>query len=204
MRQALLPFNWPAAEQDRDFIVTPSNQGAVRLLEHVSAWPVMACVLVGPRKSGRSLLARIFCSNHAGDMIDDAESVREVDIFHAWNRAQEYRRPLIIVADFPSPEWLIRLPDLRSRMGATPVARIGAPDDSLTDALIEKLLLQRGIRTTQKFRNFVINRIERSHFAIIRFTDLVEELCQLRGEKATLDVAKDALMKMGMIDPPLL
>lgn len=204
MNQALLPFDWPAAEQDRDFIVTASNQDAVRQLDHVATWPVKACLLVGPRKSGRSLLARIFCANHGGRMVDEAEKVRESDLFHAWNRAQEERVPLIIIADAPPPEWNVRLPDLRSRLGATPVARIGPPDDVLAEALIEKLLLLRGIQTTQKFRNFVISRIERSHFAIIRFTDLIEEMNPSRRGRATTEMARDALMKMGMFDPPLL
>lgn len=204
MNQMLLPLDWPAAEQDRDFIVTASNQEAVRHLDHVATWPVRASLLVGPRKSGRSLLARIFCANHNGRMIDEAETVRETELFHAWNRAQEDRVPLVIVADVPVPEWAVRLPDLRSRLGATPVARIGPPDDVLAEALIEKLLLQRGIQTTQKFRNFVISRIERSHFSIIRFTDLVEEMNPTRRGRATMEMARAALMKMGMLDAFLL
>jgi hypothetical protein len=78
----------------------------------------MTVILTGPRKSGRSLLARIFAAKTDGTMIDDAERVAESDIFHAWNRAQAEHRPLLIVAE---EIWSVKLPDLRSRLAATPV-----------------------------------------------------------------------------------
>ncbi len=104
----------------------------------------MAAILTGPRKSGRSLLARIFAARTGGTIIDDAERVPEVQIFHAWNRAQADRLPLLIVADAPPPRWQVKLPDLRSRLANSSLAEIGAPDDELVAGLFEHLFERRG------------------------------------------------------------
>lgn len=72
MSQLALPFDWPADPRDDEFLVSDSNARAVQQLEHWSTWPVMAVVLTGPRKSGRSLLARIFAAKSGGEIIDDA------------------------------------------------------------------------------------------------------------------------------------
>jgi hypothetical protein len=103
--QIALPLDWPAGADERDYIVSEANKPLIRHLEHWSLWPVMATILTGPRKSGRSLLGRIFVGKSGGEMIDDADRADEEAIFHAWNRAQERRRPLILAADMPPPIW---------------------------------------------------------------------------------------------------
>src|SRR3546814_14404568 len=69
----------------------------------------------------------------------------EETLFHAWNEAQERRKPLLIIADEPLPAWRGALPDLRSRLTATPQIRIEEPDDALLGDLIVKLLGDRGV-----------------------------------------------------------
>ena len=49
----------------------------------------MATLLTGPRKSGRSLLGRIFVRKTGGRLFDNAEEHDEEALFHAWNEAQE-------------------------------------------------------------------------------------------------------------------
>src|SRR3546814_1417995 len=105
----------------------------------------MATILTGPRKSGRSLLGRIFVRKTGGRLFDDAQSHDEETLFHAWNEAQEWRKPLLIIADEPLPAWRVALPDLRSRLTATPQIRIEEPDDALLGDLIVKLLGDRGV-----------------------------------------------------------
>ncbi|RJF91071.1 chromosomal replication initiator DnaA [Sphingomonas cavernae] len=201
MSQIALPLDWPADETDADFIVSPCNAVAVRHLEHVGTWPVWATLLVGPRKSGRSLLGRIFALKSHGTLIDNAEEQGEDRIFHAWNMAQEARRPLLIIADRAPPEWKPRLADLRSRLAATPLVRIDQPDDALIDALIERLLAQRGILTRPDFRAYATARIERSYIAVMRFVDMVDHLAlEKRGTKIAIPLAKRVLAEMGVID----
>lgn len=200
MGQIALPLDWPAGETDADFVVSASNAAAVRHLEHVATWPVWATVLTGPRKSGRSLLGRIFASKSGGRLIDNAEEQPEERIFHAWNAAQEIRRPLLIVADRAPPDWRPRLADLRSRLAATPVVQLEEPDDVLIGALLERLLAGRGIATRPEFRAYVVPRIERSFVAVQRFVDLADQAALARRARVNQSLAREVLAEMGMID----
>ncbi|HEX8554932.1 MAG TPA: chromosomal replication initiator DnaA, partial [Sphingomonas sp.] len=140
-----LPLGWPAAPSDDAFIVTDSNARAAHLIEHRAAWPVMTALLVGPRRSGRTLLARIFAAKSGGIFIDDAERHDERVLFHAWNDAQAQRRPLLMVAAQALPDWTVKLPDLRSRLAASTLAVIGPPDDQLVRALFASAFERRGM-----------------------------------------------------------
>ncbi|HEY0028963.1 MAG TPA: chromosomal replication initiator DnaA, partial [Allosphingosinicella sp.] len=165
MNQIALPLDWPVADRDEDFLLSPANEQAFEHLKRWSTWPVMATLITGPRKSGRSLLGRIFVRKTGGRLFDDAERHEEEAIFHAWNEAQEKRRPLLIIADAPPPGWQIRLPDLRSRIAATPQLPIAPPDDRLIADLIMKLLGNRGIFAPPDVAEYLVPRIERSYVA---------------------------------------
>src|SRR5881397_1267697 len=54
--QIALPLDWPVADADEDFLLSDANRAAFDHLKRWSVWPVMATLLTGPRKSGRSLL----------------------------------------------------------------------------------------------------------------------------------------------------
>lgn len=198
--QIALPFAWPAEEDERDFIISGANEAAVRHLEHWSLWPVMATILTGPRKSGRSLLGRIFAAKTGGRFIDEAEYQDEERLFHAWNAAQADRKPLLLAADLPPAKWRIRLPDLRSRLLASPIVAIEEPDEKLMGALIEKLIQARGLAAKPEVVRYVQLRIERSYIAIGRIVDALDEAALARRRPITMAVAREALATMGVTE----
>ena len=200
MSQFALPFEWPADPRDDEFLVTASNDRAVHLLEHWATWPVMAALLTGPRKSGRSLLARIFAAKSGGVIVDDAELQPEAAIFHAWNVAQQERKPLIIVADAPPPDWAVRLPDLRSRLAASPIATLGPPDDALMQSLLERQFLKRGLDARADLIEWLLARIERSHVALLRVVDLLDQEVLERRKRLSIPLARATLTEAGLID----
>jgi len=160
--QIVLPLDWPVGDKAEAVLLADSNPARFDHLRRWSLWPVMATLITGPRKSGRSLLGRIFVRKTGGRLFDNAEDHDEEAIFHAWNEAQLSRRPLLIVADAPPPRWQIALPDLRSRLAATPQVEIGPPDDLLIGQLIVKLLGDRGIAAPPDLADYLVPRIERS------------------------------------------
>ena len=198
MDQIALPFDWPAPETADNFIVTAANADAVKWLEHPSTWPVRATLVTGPRKSGRSLLGRIIASKIGASLIDDAETQRESDIFHRWNLAQEDRTPLVLIALYPPPQWRIGLPDLASRLKATPHVVIGDPDDDLVSLLMQKLLAQRGLMLKPDVTAYVLARIERSYIAILRFVDALDNAALVLKRGISIALARDVLMRIGM------
>ena len=199
MDQIALPLNWPVADGDEDFLVSESNRAAFEHLKRWSVWPVSATLLTGPRKSGRSLLGRIFVRKTGGRLFDDAQSHDEEALFHAWNEAQEKRRPLLIVADTPVPEWEIALPDLRSRIAATPHLRLADPDDALLGNLLVKLLGDRGIAAPPDLADYLVPRIERSYLAVQQIVDVLDRAMLSNHRRMTVPMARTALAQAGMV-----
>lgn len=196
MTQLALPLAVPETSET-EFIVSESNAKAVQMLERWATWPVMAGLLVGPRKSGRSLLARIFAAKSEGTMIDDAERVPETEIFHAWNRAQADHRPLLIVTE---AIWSVKLPDLRSRLAATPVLTIGPPDDALVSLLLARYFERRLLIARPDLIAWLAKRVERSHLALVRVADALEiDALERRSPRLSIPVARGTLKARGLL-----
>jgi len=202
MNQLALPLVVPETSET-EFLVSDSNARVVQQLERWATWPVMAGLLVGPRKSGRSLLARIFAAKSEGTMIDDADRVSETEIFHAWNRAQAEHRPLIIVADHAPPEWSVRLADLRSRLAATPVLTIAPPDDELVRLLLARLFERRLLTAKPDLIAWLAKRVERSHLALIRVADALEsDALERRSPRLSIPAARATLASTSLLTEP--
>lgn len=198
--QIALPFQWPAEEDERNFIVSDANRTAVKHLEHWSLWPVMASVLTGPRKSGRSLLGRIFAAKTGGTFIDNADDQDEERLFHAWNAAQADHKPLLLAALLPPAKWKIKLPDLRSRLVASPHVAIEDPDFRLMAGLIEKLIHARGLIAKPEVVRYLLPRVERSYIGIGRIVDALDEAALARRRPITVAIAREALAAIGVTE----
>ncbi|MES2338589.1 MAG: chromosomal replication initiator DnaA [Pseudomonadota bacterium] len=200
MDQLDLPLPKPVSARAEEFLVGQSNAHAVHAIEHWGAWPVMTALLVGPRKSGRSLLARLFVAESGGMMIDDADRGSETELFHAWNRAQADRRPLLLIADAAPPDWAVRLPDLRSRLAASPILRIAAPDDALVADLLRYLLERRELDARPDLIAWLDKRLERTHLAVLRAVERLEEAADARRtRRLSIPMARAAFAGGGYI-----
>jgi Hda, lid domain len=200
MSQIALPLDWPESTDDSAFIVDQSNSEAVRHLEHWSLWPVRTSLLTGPRKSGRSCLGRLFVSKSGGDVIDDADLSDEETLFHAWNAAQASRKPLLIIADEPPPRWEITLPDLRTRIAATPKVRIAEPSDQLIEARLHHHFAARGLAVPQNAIDYLLKRMDRSHYALHHLIETLDRMAFERRSRLTLGLVRDAMAELGFID----
>jgi hypothetical protein len=199
MAQIALPLDWPVADRDEDFLISDANRAAFDHLKRWSLWPVMATLVTGPRKSGRSLLGRLFVRKTGGRLFDNAEDHDEEALFHAWNEAQLSRRPLLVVADAPPPIWRVELPDLRSRLSATPHVALGDPDDRLIGDLIVKLMGDRGVAVPPEVPAYVVPRIERSYLAVQQAVAALDRALLSHHRRMTVAMARRALSESGMI-----
>ena len=197
--QIALPLDWPQSGDERRFILSDANRDAFEHFRHWSMWPVKATVLTGPRRSGRSLLARGFIDRVAGRLFDDAERHEEEALFHAWNQAQETGRPLIMVVD-DSEGWSVKLPDLKTRLAVTPVARIHQPDDALFGALIELLFADRGLHIPGEALRFITGRVHRDYLNAERIVEAIDRFAIAEHARLTLPTVRRALMDAGLID----
>lgn len=197
--QIALPLDWPQAGDERRFILSDANRDAFEHFRHWSMWPVKATVLTGPRRSGRSLLARGFVARVEGRLFDDAERHEEEALFHAWNQAQETGRPLVMVVD-DSDGWAIKLPDLKTRLAVTPVARIHQPDDRLFAALIELLFADRGLHIPGDALRFITGRVHRDYLTAEKVVEAIDRFAIAERARLTLPTVRRALIDAGLID----
>ena len=197
--QIALPLDWPQTEGESRFIVSDANRAAFDHFRNWSLWPVKATVLTGPRRSGRTLLARTFAERVHGRVIDQAESRDEEEVFHAWNDAQDSGLPLVLVADEPPPIWSPKLPDLRTRLAVTPVATIDQPDDALFEALIQLLFADRGLHVPREALRFMTERLNREYWTAERAVEEVDRYAISERARVTTPTIRRALSNARMI-----
>ncbi|HVU28866.1 MAG TPA: DnaA/Hda family protein [Sphingomicrobium sp.] len=197
--QIALPLDWPQSEGDARFIVSEANREAFDHFRKFSMWPVKATILTGPRRSGRTLLARSFAERVGGRLFDEAERRDEEELFHAWNQAQDTARPLIMVADEVPPSWSPALPDLRTRLAITPVVRIGHPDDVLFAALIQLHFADRGLHIPPDALRFMCERLHRDYWTAERAVEAVDRFAIAERARLSLPTVRRALSEARLI-----
>ena len=198
--QIALPLDWPQTQDDSRFILSEANAPAFEHFRSWSLWPVKATLLTGPRRSGRSLLARAFVARVGGRLFDDAQGHDEEELFHAWNAAQDSGRPIVMIVDDVPPVWEVALPDLRTRLAITPIARIEQPDDALFRGIIRLLFADRGLHIPDDALKFVSERVERSYFMAERVVEAIDRFAIAERARLTLPTIRRALGESGIID----
>lgn len=197
--QIALPLDWPQTEGDARFIVSDANRDAFEHFRAWSLWPVKATILTGPRRSGRTLLARSFVERVCGRLFDDAEERDEEELFHAWNEAQDSGRPMVMVADRAPPAWTPRLPDLKTRLAITPVTHIEHPDDALFGALIQLLFADRGLHIPAEALRFMAERLHRDYWTAERAVEAVDRFAIAERARLSLPTIRRALIEARMV-----
>lgn len=197
-----LSFAWPPSVslEAEDYFVSDANRTAYDLVQSPHDWPRGKLALIGAPASGKSHLARVFAA-HTGarilsahdiaadsplpethpTVIEDADALpaeAEEWLFHLHN-ALSGRAPLLLTAQCEPTRWMTALPDLRSRMEGTMVARIHAPDDALLTAVLMKQFADRQIMPDPDLLPFLTQRLDRSFAAL---SDAVATLDRLALE----------------------
>lgn len=189
--QLIFPFEVRSASGREDFLVSPSNEYAVALIDRWPDWPTNQAALYGPSGSGKSHLVQIWQAKADAAVVsasaltrDIAESpdatplaVEDVDsagatsqrdqlLFTLLNKAS---RPLLLTGHAPPADWAVTLPDLASRLRALPAFALWAPDDTLLAGIARKLFTDRQLEVPDTAIMRMIRSLERSPAAIRDF-----------------------------------
>ncbi|WP_119678194.1 HdaA/DnaA family protein [Indioceanicola profundi] len=201
MKQLPLDLGHRSAMGEADFLVAPGNADAVAWLDSWPDWPAPALVLFGPKGSGKSHLAQIWRARSRASLIgpedlsiedvpellrpmraivlDRAQEVAgdplmERALLHLYNAAKEVNGYLLLLADNAPINWVLRLPDLRSRLLAAPAVGMAAPDDALLMAVLVKLFMDRQIRVGEDVITWLMTHTERSFANARRVVDALD------------------------------
>jgi chromosomal replication initiation ATPase DnaA len=205
--QIALPLSVGTAAEARRIVVGNANAHVIEALQNPASWPFHVAVLTGPQHSGKSLLARWaqgLPGNARLEVIDDAESADEAELFHRWNAVQQggVREGgallLVVNTDEARSErdgggWRIALPDLASRIGGSLQLEIGAPDDAMAAELIHALAEQRGLTLPAGAAEYLVPRTTRSFAAIEALVATIDRISLERRSPATMSVWRAAL-----------
>jgi len=204
MSQIVLPLS-PASSGPPRVVVGSANAHVAEALAAPETWPFRTAVLLGPPRSGKSLLARWFAEQgpkNGGEAVDDAHWLDETELFHRWNRAQEAGTPLLIVGG--EPPWQIALPDLRSRLGAALQLEIGVPDEAMAEDLLHALAEQRGLALGAEAAAYLVPRAGRAFDDLEKLVAAIDRISLERKVPATHSIWRAALEAVHGPDEPRL
>lgn len=214
---AQLPLELPLAPRfgREDFLVAPSNQAALAMVENWPEWPAPILSLIGPAGSGKSHLLAIFTERSgalradAADLptlatlvesapraiaLDDVDRVGdEKALFHLLNFAVEHRVYVLMSARRAATADEVRLPDLLSRLRRAPVVEIGAPDDELMRAVLEKLFRDRQLHVEPPALAYAALRLERSLDAARAFVAALDRAALAQQRPVTRALAAQVI-----------
>jgi chromosomal replication initiation ATPase DnaA len=208
---------------EADFLVSPASRAAFEMIGGWPGWPDPTLLLIGPAGAGKSHLCAIFAERSGAlaldpralpaparlaesapraAVLDGLERVEDqTALFHCMNFLRESGASLLIAARQPPSAEKFALPDLLSRLRRAPVVEIGAPDDDLIRAVLEKLFRDRQLAVDSALIDYVALRLERSLDAARAFVRLLDEEALARGRRVTRALAGD-LLEMLQVETP--
>lgn len=215
-RQLALALDHTESLTRDDFLVGPSNDAALAMIERWPDWPNRAIALAGPAGSGKSHLASIWAAQSGArflsaralpethlpsalatgalvveDIADDGLDERAM--FHLLNLARQDDGWLLLTARTPPTQWTVALPDLASRLRAIPAVVLTPPDDALLRAVTVKLFADRQLAVDESLVGYLLTRIERSFAAVRAAVALLDEEALRRKRPVNRALAAELL-----------
>lgn len=219
-----LAFDLPSqtAMTRADFFVAPSNALALQTVEQWQDWPGRKLLLVGPEGAGKSHLVHVWAgltgavilpaaqlgtTDLAGlsgraVAVEDADRIAslpagaEAQLFHLHNLVTA-SGALLLTARTPPRDWGLRLADLVSRMQATPIAQLDAPDDALLSAVLVKLFADRQVAIPPNLIPYLVSRMPRSIGAARALVAALDARALAAGRPITRALAGEVLDSLG-------
>jgi len=215
-RQLALALKHSESFAREDFLSGACNAAALALIEAWPQWPGNIVIVTGPEGCGKSHLAAIW-ANMAGArtiaaraldrltvpgalatgalVIEDLvpQGFDEQALFHLLNLAREEDAFVLMSARTAPAGWTFAIPDLASRVRATPQIALSAPDDALLRAVLVKSFTDRQIAVDESLIVYLSRRIERSFAAVRAIVARLDEEAMRRKRPLTRALAAEVL-----------
>lgn len=193
MSQYALPLPHITLYTEENFIVSSCNEMAWHMLQLWPNWQSHALIIAGCSGSGKSHLSHIWAHKaeatiipakelpeepQSGNiLIEDIEQLTTPrNLFHLYNHTKEHKSYLLMTSNKPPAQLSITLPDLSSRLIATPLVTISKADDIVIAAALRKQFADRQLKVEEEVITYLLPRTERS-------------LSQIKGLVTKLDEA---------------
>jgi chromosomal replication initiation ATPase DnaA len=209
-RQLVLDLAQRPALGAEDFLISRSNQAAADVIDRWPDWPSPCVVVVAPPGAGKTHLANVWrlrsgaarleartlSEAHAAGtsgavLVEDLHAGigDERALFHLLNLVREHGRSMLLTSRGLPGELDVRLPDLRSRLRALPVAVIDPPDEALLKAVLVKHFADRQLAVEPHVVSYIALHMEQSMEAAARAVADIDRAAMAAHRKVTRTLA---------------
>lgn len=216
LAQLTLDLPHRAALGAEDFLVSDCNRAAVKLLDAWPQWSNHVQLLIGPAASGKTHLARVWQALSGAEalnpdtlrmdfvdrmkagtplVVEDADraAYEEKALFHLLNLAREHRLFVLLTARSVPSRWQLSLPDLLSRLNASPAVEIGPPDEALIRTVMLKHFADRQLDIDPKVLTYLALHVDRSLAAAAAAVAAVDHAALATGRKISRQLVTEVL-----------
>jgi chromosomal replication initiation ATPase DnaA len=169
------------------FLPAGSNAEARAWLARPGDWPEGRLAIWGEAGCGKTHLLRVWAQDRpilqgaelaafpTGDhAIDDAQVCEPLRLLHWLNTCAEAGHLVVLAGREAPARWQSGLHDLDSRLRAMLAVRIGPPEDSLLDALLQQALTDRQLSVPPTVQAWLRRRLPRTAQAIRDAAELLD------------------------------
>ena len=188
-KQEIIQFNEKKIFSKDDYIFDETNKSAFEIINSFPNWQNNLVNLVGPKKSGKSLLLKILEITHSflyiseksfqKDNLDtifkserlilDMDVLLEDKVFSIVNDFYTNKKYLVISSNKPLTNIQFKLKDLSSRIKLFNIIEILNPSDQLIYSLIIKFFSDNQIVIKKELVHFIVKKIDRSYLRVNNF-----------------------------------
>jgi chromosomal replication initiation ATPase DnaA len=213
VRQLRLKLKRPPSYDRADFVLSETNEEAIKALDAWPHWHGGCLALVGPEGSGKTHLGQDWAARVKAVvfekgrtslaeaqgrpvLLEEADEAEAETLFHLINMAGA-GGGLLLTARLHPRTWPAELPDLRSRLNALPVAELGEPDDGVLEGVLRKFFRERNIRPAEEVFPYLMRRIERSVKKAREIVARLDEAADSEQREITRALARQILEEEG-------
>lgn len=218
-QQLLLDISCKPNYSKADFVESPCNWEATQWIQRWPDWPMKMIAIYGEPGCGKTHLAHIWQGIsearylHSADAIktspleatqnanavvlDDADTalggLDDDWMFHFYNLLREKGADLLICSRQPPTQWVVKLPDLRSRLATILSIAVNPPDEDALRAVLLKLCHERGMTLSPEVADYILRRVERSFESIRSLVNTLDHETLTLHRQLTLGLVREVL-----------
>ncbi len=207
-KQKFFNFEFEGVEDSTNYYVNSTNKSAYEgLLNDNNQFNF----LIGPEKSGKSFLGRIWSKNYnAIKYIDNFDFIinnklnvlidnlpehsDEEKLFHIMNHCHQFKCKVLITSNLYVYETNFKLKDLLSRLKTFHYYKINNPDDDmLLNILTKKVIEKQFIINSKEIFYYILQRANRSYKEVISIINKLDNLSLEKKRQLTIPLIREIL-----------